>query len=647
MFNYPYGGSQQINLNWIINEIIQLHKQLDPDYETPTFTQIYPFSETQQLNLDWILTELKALKELAPTPAPTEAIDEVGQALIAGAYAADTSYQKNDYIVQDSKLYRANAATTGTFDPTKWNEVMLGDDLAIITRWADATNTYLNRLAASNVANDSSVTGTTVKDALNTLKNDVSGMTTDDVSNESDVTGTTATDALNKLNGALNDVVIVGNNTPFTSANIPSNAVLKGTFVLSSLYEMSANQVLRGDGCVVTVSGNDSQIKLNNNVIIDGINFKGSWNPSRTTSGAHLVPILTETALTNHAQTVYAENTDIYHSLLYTDTSIAERIKIVNCNFENINKCCIWIMGGDHSTMKRTIIANNHFQTVWCGVAIFSEFCSLSSNIYDRCITGNSISSGNAAVTGQIFKQCDCSIYYGANGGNSAHNEVCGCELAHSNLYGLYIKNITDATGNLFSGCQIVDSPIKAETANDVAFVGCRIDTYVVISAGANNLITNCLVGDAYLDGHSLFSVVGTFIYDNKPLRSTSETSINPYPPSYTSALTLQTVNAARGVGNVTYSLDTRVATIQGRADNYYDGSFHAIPIGTGSNPNPIFIIPSVCRPKTNITVPATFIMLDGTSQTYELSVLTTGEIYNGYSSSVRSAMFSASYVFN
>lgn len=447
------------------------------------------------------------------------------------------------------------------------------------------------------------------------------------------------------LNGALNDVVIVGNNTPFTSANITGNAILKGTFVLDSLYEMSANQVLRGAGCVVTVSGNDAQIKLNNNVIIDGINFKGSWNPSRTTSGAHLVPILTETALTNHANTVYAENTDIYHSLLYTDTSIAERIKIVNCNFENINKCCIWIMGGDHTTMKRTIIANNHFQTVWCGAAIFSEFVSLSANIYDRCITGNSISSGNTAVTGQIYKQCDCSIYYGANGGNSAHNEVCGCELAHSNLYGLYIKNITNATGNIFSGCQIVDSPIKAETANDVAFVGCRIDTYVIISAGVNNLITNCIIGDAYLDGHSLFSVVGTFIYDNKPLRNTSETSINPYPPTYTSALTLQTANAARGVGSATYSLDTRVATISGRADNYHDGAFNPIPIGTSGTPNAIFIIPSECRPKSNIVVPATFIMMDGTSATYELTALTTGEIYNGYSSSVRSVMFCTSYL--
>ena len=68
MYFQPYGDEQQLNLNWIINEIINLHKQLDPDYETPSFDQIYPYSNLNRLNLDWVLSELKALKELAPEP---------------------------------------------------------------------------------------------------------------------------------------------------------------------------------------------------------------------------------------------------------------------------------------------------------------------------------------------------------------------------------------------------------------------------------------------------------------------------------------------------------------------------------------------------------------------------------------------------
>lgn len=172
MYQYPFGDGQRLNLNWIINEIIQLRKQLDPDYTEPSFSQIYPFSDTQQLNLDWILSELKALKELAPepTPAPEIDLDEIGKALLAAEYDASKSYQKNDYITRDGEILRATAATTGTYDSTKWQAVKLGDDLAIITRWASAMDAYINSLKASQVANDSTVDGVNVDDALSTLK---------------------------------------------------------------------------------------------------------------------------------------------------------------------------------------------------------------------------------------------------------------------------------------------------------------------------------------------------------------------------------------------------------------------------------------------------------------------------------------------
>lgn len=291
MFNYPYGDSQQINLNWIISEIIALHQQLDPNYTAPTFTQIYPFSDTQQLNLDWILTELKALKELAPTPPPTEEINEIGRALIAGAYDADTQYQQNDYIVQDGKLYRANAATTGTFDPTKWREVLLGDDLAIIIRWADVTNTYLNSLAASNVANDSDVLGATVKDALNTLKNNVSGMSTDDVANESNVTGESTTTALNNLNDALNAnesaIAIVANGNTHAAIASGQYVYIKGHATLTDgLYKATAAIPLNGTLSTTNVSSAsdgglndlDSTIKDRDKNILYPLKDHGTWN---------------------------------------------------------------------------------------------------------------------------------------------------------------------------------------------------------------------------------------------------------------------------------------------------------------------------------------------------------------------------------
>ena len=52
---------------------------------------------------------------------------------------------------------------------------------------------YVKNLTAANITNDSSITGTTIKDALNTLR------VASGVQNDSSVTGTTIKDALNTL----------------------------------------------------------------------------------------------------------------------------------------------------------------------------------------------------------------------------------------------------------------------------------------------------------------------------------------------------------------------------------------------------------------------------------------------------------------
>lgn len=125
MYEFPFGAGQQLNLNWIINEIITLHKQLDPDYELPNFDTAFPYMNLNTLNLDWILTELKALKELAP-PAPP--------------------------------------------------------------------------LSSDDVQNDSTVSGNTVTNALDTLQAALGNLDSDDIDNASQVAGAAITDALNNLN---------------------------------------------------------------------------------------------------------------------------------------------------------------------------------------------------------------------------------------------------------------------------------------------------------------------------------------------------------------------------------------------------------------------------------------------------------------
>lgn len=167
MYEYPFGAGQQLNLNWIISEIIQLHKQLDPDYVAPTFDNTFPFTNLNVLNLDWILKELKTIKDLAPTEDAT-LLKMVANALIAATYNPDNSYQENDIVYRDNerRIYACINDTTGAWVDADWFEIKIGDVLTALL------NVSFN-LSASAIANDSGVTGDTVADALNNLVEDV------------------------------------------------------------------------------------------------------------------------------------------------------------------------------------------------------------------------------------------------------------------------------------------------------------------------------------------------------------------------------------------------------------------------------------------------------------------------------------------
>lgn len=186
MYFQPYGDEQQLNLNWIINEIINLHKQLDPDYETPSFTQVYPYSNLNRLNLDWVLSELKALKELAPEPTPELDIQAVAEALVALPFDSDTSYQIYDFISKDGEIWRATEAIAagGVWDETKWFKTKIGTDLAVLERWINAINNSLTSLqntvadlSSADISDDSNAGGATVKASLNLLKEDLKPIT--------------------------------------------------------------------------------------------------------------------------------------------------------------------------------------------------------------------------------------------------------------------------------------------------------------------------------------------------------------------------------------------------------------------------------------------------------------------------------------
>ena len=212
MYFQPYGDEQQLNLNWIINEIINLHKQLDPDYETPSFTQVYPYSNLNRLNLDWVLTELKALKELAPEPAPTIDIQAVAEALVALPFDSTKPYQIYDYISRDGEIWRATEpiAAGGDWDSTKWFKTTLGTDLAVLDRWINTINSSLSSEIETRQNDDTTLQNNINNEALarqqadTTLRNTIEGLTSADISDDSDAGGATVKASLNNLKGSLN-----------------------------------------------------------------------------------------------------------------------------------------------------------------------------------------------------------------------------------------------------------------------------------------------------------------------------------------------------------------------------------------------------------------------------------------------------------
>ncbi len=143
----------------------------------------YPYGDSQQLNLDWIIQKIKELEAGGGGGSSDLTLEEVANALISLTYNSGTAYQRDDYCYLQGKLYRALANTSGAFDPASWMEVRIGDDIPVLTRLINAVDT-----------------------SLSTLQNTVDNLDSDDIENaSSQVSGTNVTDALDNLKEALND----------------------------------------------------------------------------------------------------------------------------------------------------------------------------------------------------------------------------------------------------------------------------------------------------------------------------------------------------------------------------------------------------------------------------------------------------------
>ena len=128
----------------------------------------YPYGNSQQLNLDWILNKLKKFENSGASSADMKSI---ANALLSASYDAGSEYAVNDVVYNDTleTLYICNTAIPvggEPWDATHWDAFRVGEVLTLLF------NTIQN-LSSDDIANNSNVTGTGLTAALNALVEDV------------------------------------------------------------------------------------------------------------------------------------------------------------------------------------------------------------------------------------------------------------------------------------------------------------------------------------------------------------------------------------------------------------------------------------------------------------------------------------------
>ena len=132
----------------------------------------------------------------------TEILTDALNTVVAPEYDEETTYLQYEYVLYEGNLYRANTTTSGEFDPTKWTEKTIAQDLTVLER-------YVYGLTANDVPYDGTQTydaGSTGK-AIKDLAAEVDSLDAGDIAYNSSTTYNNATvgKELGDLKGALPD----------------------------------------------------------------------------------------------------------------------------------------------------------------------------------------------------------------------------------------------------------------------------------------------------------------------------------------------------------------------------------------------------------------------------------------------------------
>jgi hypothetical protein len=257
--------------------------------------------------------------------------------------------------------------------------------------------------------------------------------------------------------GVTNDASAISN--AITAAGVGGTVYFpKGTYLLNTGVAFLAGQKIIGDGygSVIKTTSNIALFTLDDNCIVEGIKFLGSYDYD------------TQILLGNPV-----------------DASISSQKGVFFNNKIGINISNIWCeyLGGygidftTNTTVGRQY-TSSIISDIFCthnlyGVRAASqgEFVSLNSIHSTYNAYGLRLDAGNIHVNGGNFSGCVRNIWMTA-GTNHGKHTITGAVIAHSSAFTIYMANIEN--GAVFSNCQISYGIMSFQTSQAL-FTGCEI----------------------------------------------------------------------------------------------------------------------------------------------------------------------------
>lgn len=282
--------------------------------------------------------------------------------------------------------------------------------------------------------------------------------------------------------------------TDFQIAALSGNGKISGEYTVNSTIVFPPNFKLEGNNCLVN-TGASAKFIFSHGASLSNINFIGTRS---TSLNAYTTPLIVVADLPNYATYIDKSNSLIEIGHLSSE----QAYNVSRCSFKDIDKNVINCLGGNFTAANTPVIDNNKF--INCkSVSTNAEYMSYNNNSIFNCTYGLIIIAGNTYMNGNEIHNCSCGVVIDDQI-NGSHGSIVGGCINHSSVASIYAKRIK--ASEVINGLNLFEGPVLADDAEGMAFIGCILDTYFIITTGKTNMIVASMFRTAYQDGNPFFT---------------------------------------------------------------------------------------------------------------------------------------------